>query len=179
MSTHTSPIRGARAAVLLVFVTAVAASSCSRATRLTSTWYDPAARPIVLGKTATVFLTDDTTSRRSAELCLAREFPKAVPSHTVIGMSHPDSGQGLLAKLFEAGYDNAIVMRVTSVAQVNYYPPNNYPLYTVETQIFSLSGGSLIFAARSETMDPENDEKLIDAVSKHVKGYLGRDGFMR
>ena len=178
MYTDTRPILGARAGALLLFVAAVAVSSCSRATRLTSTWYDPAARPIVLGKTAAVYLTDDTTSRRLGEQCLAREFPKAVPSYQVLGMNDPDGGQGLLARLFEAGYDNAIVMRVTSVAQINYYPPNNYPLYTVETQIFSLSGGSLVFAARSETMDPENDQKLIDAVSKHVRGYL-RDGFMR
>jgi hypothetical protein len=173
----------------------VLASGCWRRTELTATWREPGASTLHFNRTVTVFATTDESMRRSVEDQLVMKFPNATPSYRVVPHAADVDKGTVLQNMRDAGFDGAVVMRVTDVKEkVTYYPGSYwgpgygfagywgsswaYPydpgyvstsqIVSVETNIYSLKDDKLVYAAKSETTDPKNVGKLIRSVMRHI-----------
>src|SRR5881394_2441578 len=93
----------------------LASSSCYHSTQIAASWKDPSAQPLHFQKTVTVFVTKDETMRRTVEDKLAAHFPNAVPSYTILPTVDASDKTQILARLRDAGFDGAVVMRVVDV----------------------------------------------------------------
>jgi hypothetical protein len=202
----------------LVSASLVVTGSCYHSTQLAATWREPNVPPLHFRRTVTVFVTKDEALRRSVEDKLASRFAflNTAPSYTVLTSSADGNGassdgtnldrSAILQRFRNAGFDGAIVMRVTDVALQTTYVPGAYwygapygfagywnlawaspydPYYaavnqvvTVETQIYSLTPDRLVFAARSETTNPASAHKLTDSVIRHILEELTKDGLV-
>lgn len=185
----------------------LAGSGCMHSTRLAATWRDPSAQPLHFRKPITVFVTKSETLRRTMEDKLAAQFPGAVPSYKVFGSKEITDGAAIRRGLAESGFDGAIIMRVASVDERITYTPGSYwygpPYYSfagywgnawgypydpgyvsedrivsIETQIYNLNNDKLIWAARSETTNPQSVGRLGDSVIRHVMEGLRKDGLV-
>jgi len=181
-----------RSAALLVSATALVVAlivGCA-STKLTSTWRDPAIGPVQFRKVAGIALTADPTVRRIAE----DEFVRAVgPAQGIAGYTLiPDEElrdrDKARARLEAAGVDGAVVYRLAAVEErERWVPPTTYgsmwgywgwagpmvyePGYLtsdqyvqVETAAYSVSDARLVWAGRSETINPSSVEDLIGGV---------------
>jgi hypothetical protein len=182
--------------IALLALAAVVAACAS--TQVTSTWRDPAIGPVQFRKVVGIALSADGTLRRVAE----DEFVRAVgPTLGVAGYSiipdeeleHRDQ---VRARVEKSGADGAVVFRLASVeTQERWVPPTSYgnawgywgyaapmvyePGYmttdriaVVETNVYNVADARLIWAARSETMNPRNARALIDDVVRVVVAKL-------
>jgi hypothetical protein len=177
-----------RSVLLLPALLALAFACAS--TKMTSTWRDPAIGPLQLRKVAGIALTADATVRRLAE----DEFVRAVgPEHGVAGYTLiPDEDlrdrDEARARLEAAGVDGAVVYRVAAVEErERWVPPTTYgsmwgywgwagpmvwePGYLttdqyvqIETAVYSVADARLVWAGRSQTINPSSIEDLIDDV---------------
>lgn len=193
-----------RTSAIALCVSLVATASCYHSTQLAATWHEPNPQPIDFKKMVTVFVAKDQAMRRSVEDKLASEFANAVPSYRVLSAT-PDSADRteILQRFRREGFDGAIIMRVTNVSLETTYVPGTYwydspytfggywqlawaypydPGYiaadqvvTVETEIYSLTHDKLIFAARSETTNPQSAGHLTNSVIRHVMEQLRKD----
>ena len=201
------PMLAATAAAALVFSTAC------HSTQFAAIWREPTAQPLQFHKTVTVFVATDEALRRSIEDKLANRFAflNSVPSYRVLPQAPDGGGDGvnrsaIVQTLRDAGFDGAIVMRVTQVTQEPVYTPGTYwygqpygfagywgaawanpydpgvyysdQIVIVETQIYSLRDDKLIFAARSETTNPASAGKLADSVIRHILSELRKQGLV-
>ena len=189
-------------ALPLVFVLA---SGCWHRTELAATWHEPGASPLNFSRTVAVFATTDESMRRSVEDELVMKFPNATPSYRIVPNAADVNKETILQHMRTAGFDGAVVMRVTEVKdKVNYYPGTYwgpgygfagywgsswaYPydpgyvsttqIVTVETNIYNLRDDKLVFATRSETADPSSVGKLIRSVMRHINEELKKNGMM-
>lgn len=199
-------MRRTRFAVAIAALSAPLVLSGCHSTQLAATWHDPAARPINFHKNVAVFVSKDEATRRYVEDKIAAKFPNTVPSYSILPAGDSIGRQEIAARLKDAGYDGAFIMRVVDVTVTPTYSPGTYwygtpygfagywgmawaypydPAYvavdqvvSVETQIYSLQNDKLIFAARSETTNPASVRKLTDSVLRHISDRLRRDGLM-
>jgi hypothetical protein len=181
--------------------------ACYHKTQLAATWRDPSAPPLHFQHGVAVFATSDEALRRSVEDKLASEFSNMTPSYRVVAtVDSTTSRADAASQLRAAGFDGAIIMRVTDVTlQPNYVPgaywydrPYGFAGYwgaswatpydpgyivadkivTIETQIYSLANDKLIFAARSETTNAKDAKALTDSVIRHIRQQLQKDGLL-
>lgn len=182
------------------------AGAC-HSTQVAATWSEPTARPLSFHRSVTVFASKSETYRRTMEDKMAAQFPNAVPSYRVLGSTDVNDANAVRKVLADSGFDGAIMMHVAQVEnEVNYTPSAYYygapyasfagywgsawgypydPGYyttdvvvSVETEIYSLKNDKLIWAARTETTNPDSAEKLGSSVIKHVKHQLKKDGLL-
>lgn len=186
----------------------IALSACYHSTQLAGTWRDPNAGPIHFAHPIAVFATTSETFRRMMEDKIAAQLVNGVPSYRVLASSDISDGAAIRQQLAAGGYDGAVIMRVTNVADRLTYTPGTYwyggpryytfagywgtawgypfdPAYvtedqivSIETQIYSLANDKLIFAARSETTNPRSVSRLGDSVIRHVVKELHKEGLM-
>ncbi|PYP78877.1 MAG: hypothetical protein DMD35_10345 [Gemmatimonadetes bacterium] len=183
----------------------VLASGCWRRTELAAVWHEPTAGRLNFNRVVAVFATTDESMRRSVEDELVQKFPNAVPSYRLVPRATEVNKENILPQVRDAGFDGAIVMRVTDVTERLNYTPGTYwgspygfgnywgsawaspynpgyvsttQIVTVETNIYSLKDDRLVFAARSETSDPSNVGKLIRSVMRHINDELKKNGMM-
>jgi len=187
-----------RSPVLLVAVCAVAiaaAAGCA-STKLTSTWRDPALGPLQFHKVVGVALSADPTVRRLAEDEFVRAVgpARAVAGYTLIPDEELRDRDRARARLEGSGVDGAVVFRLAAVDErTRWVPPTTYgsmwgywgwagpmvyePGYLttdqyvqVETAAYSVADARLVWAARSQTINPSSVEDLIgDVVDVSVK----------
>ena len=183
----------------------VLAAGCWRRTEIVATWHEPGSGRLNFNRTVAVFATTDESMRRSVEDELVMKFPNATPSYRVVPKASDVDKETVLQRMRDAGFDGAVVMRVTEVKdKVTYYPGtywgpgygfggywgsswaypydpgyvNTTQIVTVETNIYSLRDDKLVFATRSETADPSSVGKLIRSVMRHINEELKKNGQM-
>jgi hypothetical protein len=179
------------------------AAGCWRRTEIVATWHEPGSGRLNFNRTVAVFATTDESMRRSVEDELVMKFPNATPSYRVVPKASDVDKETILQHMRDAGFDGAVVMRVTEVKdKVTYYPGtywgpgygfggywgsswaypynpgyvNTTQIVTVETNIYSLRDDKLVFATRSETSDPSSVGKLIRSVMRHINEELKKNG---
>jgi hypothetical protein len=182
------------------------AAGCWRRTELATVWHEPDPTLLNFKRTVAVFASTDESLRRSVEDQLSQLFPHAMPAYRAIPNAGGADKETILQQLRGAGFDGAIVMRVTNVSeQVTYngtywggpygYGFGNYwgsawaspynpccvtvtQIVSVETNIYSLKDDRLVFAALSQTSDPANAGKLTRSVMRHINEELRKNGMI-
>lgn len=175
--------------LLVLGLSALVGLACA-STKLTSTWRDPAIDALQFRKVVGIAMTANPTLRRVAE----DEFVRAVgPAQAVAGYTLvPDEElrdrEAVRARLEAAGVDGAVVYRLAAVEdRARWVPPTTYggmwtywgwagpqvwePGYLttdryvqVETAAYSVGDARLVWAGRSQTINPDSAEELIDDV---------------
>jgi len=199
--------RTAAAVVALAGVVLVAAP------KLRSSWRnpDPAAAPV--SKVVVIGFTSEIATRRSMEDGLTAEIRKhggaAEPSYSLVPGPLPKEPAAMKEKVVAAGFDGAVVVRVSSVNREQYWDPgyvavvpgyyyspwsywgHYYPyawdmgymrtqtIVQLETTVYALKGEVLIWSGLSETTDPGSVRKLIQEVSVAVGEELKKRNVVR
>jgi len=183
----------------------VLVSGCWRRTEISAVWHEPGSPVLNFNRAVAVFASTDEGMRRAVEDELAMKFPNAVPAYRVVPNAANVDKDQILQQMRGAGFDGAIVMRVTNVTERLNYQPGAYwgpgygfggywgsawaypynpgyvtttQIVSVETNIYNLKSDKLVFAARSETSDPSSVGKLIRSVMRHINEELKKSGMM-
>lgn len=178
-----------RLAVALLLCSLALAAGCA-STKLTSTWRDPAIGEVRFQRVVGVALTANPTLRRITEDEFVRAVgpERAVAGYTVIPDDELGDREKARARVQAAGIDGAVVYRLASVEErERWVPPTTYgsmwgywgwagpmvyePGYLtsdqfvqVETAAYRVSDARLVWAGRSETINPSSAEDLIGGV---------------
>jgi hypothetical protein len=193
MKHHNINLRLITASVLWLLL-----AGCSN-TYVTNAWRDPTlTEPLHFNKIVTLAIHEDDTTRRVAEDEMARQIgPRAVPAYTLLSEEDRGDVNRIKARFQLAGMDDAVTMkllskRVDSTRQPSisygslyeYYGTSRHysPGYTVEdtiatveTRIYSVREGKLIWSATTETYNPEEIRKDIDDIADAVKAELRKE----
>ena len=190
----------AAGSLLVVCLAALVVGACA-STKMTSTWRDPAIEQLQFRKVVGIALTADPTLRRLAE----DEFVRAVGAtqgiagYTLIPDEELRDREAARARLEAAGVDGAVVYRLASVEErERWVPPTTYggmwsywgwagpqvwePGYLttdqfvqVETAAYSVGDARLVWAGRSQTINPSTVEDLIDDVVRVTVAELRKE----
>ena len=197
----------------VVGVVAVAAAVLVAAPKLRSSWRnpDPAASPVT--KVVVIGFTSEIATRRAMEDALTAEIRKnggfAEPSYSLVPGPLPKEPAAMKEKVAAAGFDGAVVVRVSSVNREQYWDPgyvsvvpgyyyspwsywgHYYPyawdmgymrtqtIVQLETTVYALKGEVLIWSGLSETSNPGSVRKLIQDVSVAVGEDLKKRNVIR
>jgi hypothetical protein len=171
------------AALIATTLTACAA----RPTEVTTTWRDPVATPIQFRRVLAIFVGGDTAMRRKVENRLARNVPNIVASNTVIPDAELTDTARVRSRIAEGGYDGVVVLRLVSVgvrADGQTLPtvgdpsetlteylrrsprsaltPGQETVITMESRLYSVRDGKLIWAGTSNSFSPLSIGELVD-----------------
>jgi protein-S-isoprenylcysteine O-methyltransferase Ste14 len=177
-------------------------------TRIETQWKDPAVAPADLAfrKVIALAQVEQESVRRAAEDELARVLAagprarqrgmQALPAYPLIAPGELDDVAAMRTKVEAAGFDGAVVMRLVSDAERTRYVPGHYevmwgrvvsydPGYTtverivrVETSVYSITQGKLLWSGVSRTLNPSDLEELIDDVVRAVGAELEEQGLL-
>jgi hypothetical protein len=192
---------------ILAVVGIIALAGC--ATALKESWLDPSitSKPH-FKKVVVAVLSPDQTVRRAAEDALVAHIKRAeaVPSYTLFSESEVKDRDRVKARLLEAGVDGAVVMRLIGVSQQTTWVPGNYPppyynmsgywgyantavydpgylrtdtIAQMETNIYSVADEKLIYAARSETINPGDAVSMVNDIAKAIAADLKKRGVLQ
>jgi hypothetical protein len=196
------PIRVRAAGTALLFALALL-PGCS-ATRITSIWKDPGVVPQPFHKVVGIAMSQDAALRRIAEDAFVRAVgaPTAVAGYSVVPDAEMQDKDQVRARIEASGADGTVVYRVVGVEhQERWVPPTYYgdawgywgyaapmvyePGYLatdrivqVETNAYQVQAARLIWAARSETMNPNDAQQTIDEVVKATVEAMRKDGIL-
>jgi hypothetical protein len=191
----------------ILATTSIALAACvTSSTEMATTWKDPGVGKVHFDKVMTLFVSRDPAIRRQAEDDLAAKIQNATPAYQVVPEADLRDPAVVKQKVQEGGFDGAVVMRIVQVAQQSTYVPGTtwytgpYDFWgywgnswgaaytpgnvmtdqvvTVESAVYSVQGNRLIWAGRSETIDPKNLSKLIDGVTKSAVKEMKRQGLL-
>jgi hypothetical protein len=189
------------AAALLSALVLIA--GCS-ATRITSVWKEPGLAPQPFRKVVGIAMSQDAELRRLAEDAFVRAVgvPTAVAGYSVVPDGEMQNKDEVRARVEAAGADGAVVYRVVGVEhQERWVPPTYYgdawgywgyaapmvyePGYLatdrivqVETNAYQVPTAKLIWAARSDTLNPSDAQQTIDEVVKATVEAMRKDGIL-
>jgi hypothetical protein len=193
---NTLPVSVSRYLMLLILL----AGGCSTA-RVTNTWRDPNfTGPIQFKKTVALAIHPDGTVRRVAEDEIARQMgpERGVAAYNVVTEDDRQDISKLKAKLQAAGIDGAVTMKLIDKRNESTYVPGSsygsfYDYYgggmymgspgyvvndtiaTVETRIYSVADGKLLWSATSETFNPSDIKTNIADIAKAVGEELRKE----
>jgi len=175
-------------------------------TRIETQWKDPAARAedLAFRKVIALAQLEDETARRAAEDELARAIAagprakargmQALPAYPLISTAELDDVAAMRAKVEGAGFDGAVVLRLVSDEERVTFVPGRYetmwgrvvsydPGYTtvdrilrVETRLYSVAQGKLLWSGVSRTVDPRDLADLVDGIANAVGEELEVQG---
>ena len=175
-------------------------AACTPSTQLVKTWSDPAINPETLKpfeKVLVIARIKDETSNRIAEDKIVSAMKRSsVPSYSVLLPG--DTIKSVTdERLKAAGFDGLIVMQLANVNKsVSYEPGMTYgglygyryasPGYLsqdvtfyVETGIYSLETGKLLWSGTTSTMNPSQLERAMDDIIYTIRNELKKKGFIR
>jgi hypothetical protein len=187
----------------LSFWLALGLAGCAT-TQLTDSWVDPSLQSLPrFKKVMAAALNADPVLRRTAEDALVANIKRtrAVPSYQVVpDWQGGDLGQ-VRARLQQAGIDGVVAMRLAGVDKEQTWVPGNYSSFggywgyayplaydpgylrtdtivRVETTIYSVADGKLIYAARSQTFNPSDARKTVKEIGEAVAKDLRQRGLL-
>jgi hypothetical protein len=103
---------------------AILLGACSSTnTEVVNSWKDPTVPVRQYQKVLAVFISNDATTRRSAEDEMARRIPRAVASYTVLPESELKDAARAKAWVQQNGFDGAVLMRPVAVDKETHYVP--------------------------------------------------------
>jgi protein-S-isoprenylcysteine O-methyltransferase Ste14 len=177
-------------------------------TRIETQWRDPALAPgdLAFQRVIALAQVEDRTTRRVAEDELVRVLsssPRAQargmlvrPSYELIDGAELEDVAALRRKVEGAGFDGAVVLRLVSDQERIQYVPGHYevlwgravrydPGYTtvdrivrVETSIYSIAQGRLLWSGVGRTLNPDDVGELVDDVIRAVGAELEKEGLL-
>jgi hypothetical protein len=184
---------------------AVLLGACASNTEVVSSWKDPSAPPRHFNKVLAVFMSKDATLRRNAEDELAGKLEHAVPSYTVVPDSILTDRAKAKDWVLKEGYDGVVVMRPLGVDQETTYVPGQpyvvpaaygsmwrywgtawgyaySPGYvekdqvvSMESNVYSVADGRLVWASRTKTYNPESVRQLVDEIVDETVAAMKRE----
>ena len=172
-------------------------AACTNSTRYVSSWKDPATPSFHLQRTLAVYMTKEAGLRRMAEDRLASRLPGGVPSYRVIPDDQLTDLDSVRVHLAAGNFDGVVVMRLVgeetavTTAYPGFYGYWGYwntaygavaytsKLYSVETTLYTMPSGKLVWMGRSETIDPKNQNKLADYSANFAVNNMKKDGYIR
>ena len=150
-------------------------------------------------------LKDESTRRITEDKMVASSKVPAVQSYNFLvpaDLATEDSGQ-IQAKIVSAGFDGVVLMKLVQIEKdQNYVPgtttyggwyggyryaggmyssPGYYTTdktFVVETNVYSIDPGKLLWAGTTSTLNPSKADKMIDDVIKVVKEELAKRGLV-
>lgn len=186
-----------RRSLVVVALAGTVMSACTNSTQYVASWKDPTTRAFHLRHTLAVFMSTDPGMRRMVEDRLAARLPGGVPSYRLIPDNLVSQLDSVHAHVDSAGFDGAVVMRLVNeqsqvTAVVNdfygywgywssaynpvYYTTDTY--YTVESTLYSIRDGKMVWMGRSQTVDPKNANKLADYSVNFAVKNMKKDGYL-
>ena len=175
-------------------------NGCSSA-EVTNTWHNPEySGPIKFNKVVAIAIHPEGTVRRVAEDEMARQIPggKGIAGYTLITDEDREDVAKIRPKLQAAGVDGAVTMKLLGKRNETTYVPGSpgygfYDYYggagyagtpgyvvtdtiaTVETRIYSVTDGKLIWSGTSETFNPSNIQENVADIAKAVGKELRKE----
>jgi hypothetical protein len=169
-------------------------SGCSANTEVMDSWKDPSAGPQRYNKVLGVFIAQDPSMRRAAEDELAAKVGNVTPAYSVISNTDVSDKGRARTVIENQGFDGVVIMRPVKVdKETTYVPGSSYvvpagygsmygywgtgwgyaydPGYVredqvvmVETNVYNVKTGKLVWASRTKTYNPENVRQLIGEI---------------
>jgi hypothetical protein len=189
-------------------MTAAGGGGCaSSSTKIVKTWRDPSFKgPIDFKRTLVVAVDPDRYSRNAAEDTIVDRIgpERSVAAHDLLAEDERRASKQVLAKLDQAGVDGivtiavvdrrTIVSRDTNAANsesfYTYYDRSSAfvtsdagakanSVYQVETRIYAVKGGRLLWSALSDTMDPKDTRSGVTQIAKAVGAELRKQKLLQ
>lgn len=187
---------------------AIAGTAGCASTTIKDSWSDPKLAPSSLKfeKILAIAMMPDQT-RRVAEDEMVRQLgPRATASYKFLSEEDLKNKEAAKTKVKEAGYDGAVIMRLTGKEQRLSYVPGSYPapyysfygyygyagaavydpgymttdtIVSIETNVYSVTEDKLLWSGLSETFNPANTVQLVTDVAKAVRGALQKQGLIQ
>lgn len=169
-------------------------TACAPSTKLTAVWKTNEPARARFRQVLVVAQTKDRTQRRAAEMAITRRIKNSKASYEVFTDEEITDPVKAKAKVSSLGFDGAVVVRfvgadtkTTYVPGTTYWGPAPYgsmwgywgygwsaaydPGYlatdtvvTLDSNVYSVSLGELIWASRSDTINPGSITALMDSV---------------
>jgi hypothetical protein len=183
-------------------VLSAALAACS-ATRLKTAWRDPGITQIRFRKVAAFVVTKDEALRRSGEqeLCAQIKGAPCVPAYSVVPGTEVADPAKVKARLEAAGVDGAVVIRLVGRrVKETYVPPTPMPMWgfyggawpmaydpgyvrqddlvDVQTSIYSVPDGRLLWTGKSETTNPRDVRRTVAEIADAVAFQLRYEGLV-
>jgi len=189
----------------LVAFTLMTLTACT-ATTLKDSWLDPSVTSSRhFKKIAVAVMSQDPMIRRTAEDTLVARITRtqAVPLYALISEPDEKDADRVKARLREAGVDGVVVMRMIGADKQTTWVPGQYPppyygfggywgyahpaayspgylqtdtIVQVETNVYSLADGKLVYAARSETFNPASAASMVKEIANAIAADLKKRG---
>jgi hypothetical protein len=175
--------------------------ACAPSTQLQKSWTDPSITKATVKsfkKVLVVAAFKDDASERTAEDKIAAQVKNAAPVQSYNYLKSTDTDQKLVEeKLKKDGFDGVIMMRLKTVEKSSTYVPGTYyggwygvrygsPGYVsvdkefiVETNIYSIAEGKLLWSGTTSTLNPTKFDQSIDAIISTVKYELQKKGLIK
>ena len=191
---------------LLLVACVLSAPLACASTRIETSWKDPAvtAQDLAFRKVIALAQVEDEETRRAAEDELVRVLaagPRAQargmevqPAYASISSAELGDVAALRAKVEAAGFDGAVVLRLVSDQERITYVPGRYEvmwgtvvryepgyetvdrIVRVETSLYSIAQGKLLWSGVSRTLNPRDLRDLLDEVAGAVGAELEEQG---
>lgn len=180
--------------------------ACTPSTQIVKTWKDPALTPDSYEPFKKVLvvarISDETSNRIAEDKIVSSMTVPAVQSYAILTPADT-SEVAIDAKLQKNGFDGLIAMKVTKVSKTLNYTPGTYyggiygyrgfygygygtpgylsedQTFYVETSIFSLTSGKLMWSAITSSLNPTQLDQTLDEVINAVKMELTKEGFIK
>jgi hypothetical protein len=175
--------------------------ACSPATRLEKSWADPSLTPETIktfDKVLVVIPLNDATSQRIAEDKMVALLQNVEAVQSYIYLTDDDTDQNLVEqKMKDDGFDGAILMRLKDVEKETtyqpgtsyggwyghrYYTPGYYSentTFMVETNLYSLESGKLLWSGTTSTLNPSKLDKTIDDIFATLRYEWQKKGLIK
>ena len=175
--------------------------ACSPATQLTKSWSDPSLAPGMVkpfNKVLVIARIKDVTSNRIAEDKIVKEIKNSASVQSYSYLQPGDTVQAVVdARLKKDGFDGLVVMKLSEVNKtLDYQQGHTYggfygyrygspgslsvdQTFYVETSIYSIQTGKLMWSGTTSTMNPTQLEQTLDEIIVAVKTELVKKGFIR
>jgi hypothetical protein len=177
---------------------ALGLAACST-TQTLSVWKKPGIGSLAFNRVAVLVPSQDESVRRQIEDRVSADLPavQAQPGYRTLPGPLSTNREALRQTLAQAGFDGAIVIRIASVDKeatyvpggMTYYAFGAWPLYDpgfvsvdtyvrVQTSIYSVPDGDLLFSVTSRTANPPDLGDLIDETVTAVREQLQKQGLV-
>ncbi|MDI1353805.1 MAG: hypothetical protein PSX36_02720 [bacterium] len=183
----------------LLFALLIVMIACGPTTVLTRTWTDPSVTAATFKPFTKVLVMarlKEETGNRIAEDKLVKQFKPGVALASYAFLLPSDTLQRAVdARLKKEGFDGLVLMRLKNVEQsvtvqnsgyggyygnryssTNVYVDNNY---LVETCIFSLETGKMLWSGTTSSMNPSSLETTLDEIIAADKAQLIKQGLIK
>jgi hypothetical protein len=197
-------MRGTRNAVLGTLAATAVLLGCGGSTTWENTWRDPSVTSFQFKKILAVAIDKSEGTRRAFEDEMVKAInaggrTTAVPAYSILAAEDLQDTARARAKVTAAGCDGMVTMRIVGKDKEQrlvggtsvYGSPWGYYGYgwgmatsptmvtdefvQIETNIYSLTLGKLIWAGRSETTNPSSAADLVDDVAMALRDELVKD----